>query len=257
MQKIAINRANIIFFTIPNEEEYAMIFAVLLAGGTGTRMKTSSLPKQFLELGGEPILRLTVDKFLACPHIDHIVVAAPAIWMSHTRDLLRDQRFAEVRICEGGHTRQESLYKAVKHIGAVFPVCAEDIVVSHDVARPFVSLRVIEENIDALQHYDAADTVMPATDTIVESEDKHVIARIPDRRKMYQGQTPQTFRRTTYLELCEKLDQKYLDNVTDAARILAENDCTVALVRGDEFNIKITTEYDLRIASFLLEAYND
>ena len=234
-----------------------MNFAVLLAGGIGTRMKTSALPKQFLELGGEPILRLSVDKFLACPRIDHIVVAAPAIWMSHTRDLLRDARFADVQVCEGGHTRQESLYKAVKHIESVFPVCADDIIVSHDVARPFVSLRVIEENIAALQHYDAADTVMPATDTIVESDDQHVIARIPDRKKMYQGQTPQTFRRTAYLDLYEKLDQAYLDNVTDAARILAENGCNVALVRGDEFNIKITTEYDLRIASFLLEAAHD
>ena len=234
-----------------------MNFAVLLAGGIGTRMKGAALPKQFLELGGEPMLRLTVDKFLVCPRIDHIIVAAPAIWLSHTRDLLHDERFADVTVCEGGRTRQESLYLAVKHIETVFPVSIDDVVVSHDVARPFVSLRVIEENIDALQNYDAADTVLPATDTIVESDDQRVIARIPDRRRMYQGQTPQTFRRITYLNLYEKLEKTYLDNVTDAARILVENGCTVALVRGDEFNIKITTEYDLRIASFLLDAIHD
>lgn len=234
-----------------------MNFAVLLAGGTGTRMKTSALPKQFLELGGEPILRLTVDKFLVCPRIDHIIVAAPAIWMSHTRDLLRGTRFADVRVCEGGHTRQESLYRAVKYIESVFPVEDNDIVVSHDVARPFVSLRVIEENIDALQQYDAADTVLPATDTIVESDDQRTIARIQDRKRMYQGQTPQTFRRSVFLRLYERLDQTYLDNVTDAARILAEHGCSVGLILGDEFNIKITTEYDLHIASFLLEGNHD
>ncbi len=234
-----------------------MNFAVLLAGGTGTRMKTAPLPKQFLELGGEPILRLTVDKFLACPRIDQIVVAAPAIWMSHTLDLLRAPRFSRVRVCEGGHTRQESLYLAVRHIESVFPVTEDDVVVSHDVARPFVSLRVIEENINALDHYDAADTVLPATDTIVESEDSLVIARIQDRKRMYQGQTPQTFRRTAFLKIYEKLEPAYLDNVTDAARILAENGCSVALVRGDEFNIKITTEYDLRIAAFLLGSAHD
>lgn len=231
-----------------------MNFAVLLAGGNGTRMKTSTLPKQFLELGGEPMLRLVVNKFLACTRIDHVIVAAPAIWMSHTRDLLRDTRFEDVRVCEGGHSRQESLYRAVKHIESVFPVTDDDIVVSHDVARPFVSLRVIEENIDALQHYNAADTVLPATDTIVESDDQRTIARIQDRKRMYQGQTPQTFRRTAYLRLYEGLSQAYIDNTTDAARILAEHGCTVALVRGDEFNIKITTEYDLHIASFLLNA---
>ncbi len=234
-----------------------MNFAVLLAGGTGTRMTSSPLPKQFLELGGEPMLRLTVDKFLACPRIDHIIVAAPDTWISHTCDLLRDARFADVKVCEGGRTRQESLFRAVKHIESVFPVTPEDIVISHDVARPFVSLRVIEENIDALQHYDAVDTVLPATDTIVESDDQHVIADIPDRRRMYQGQTPQTFRRITYLKLYEALEQEYLDKVTDAARIFVDHGYSVGLVYGDEFNIKITTEYDLRIASFLLDAAHD
>ena len=144
-----------------------MNFAVLLAGGVGSRMKTSKFPKQFLELGGEPLLRLTVDKFLACPRIDHVIVAAPSIWMSHTCDLLRGPRFSDVHVCEGGHTRQESLYKAVKYIESVFPVTDDDIVVSHDVARPFVSLRVIDENIDAMKQYDAVDTVLPATDTNV------------------------------------------------------------------------------------------
>lgn len=234
-----------------------MIFAVLLAAGTGTRMKTSSLPKQFIELGGEPILRLTVDKFLACPKIDHIIVAAPSIWMSHTHDLLRHNRFNKICICEGGKTRQESLYLATKYIESKFPVCEDDIVVSHDVARPFVSLRVIEENINALNYFDAADTVIPSTDTIVESNDNQIISKIPNRRKMYQGQTPQTFRRNRYIKIYEKLDKNYLDIATDAAKILLENGCTVGLVRGDEFNIKITTEYDLRIASFLLGSIHD
>ena len=234
-----------------------MNFAVLLAGGSGSRMKTATLPKQFLELKNEPILRLTVDKFLICPKIDHIVVAAPAIWIRHAQDVLRDLRFKDVQICEGGKTRQESLYKAVKHIESVFPVTTEDLVVSHDVVRPFVSLRVIEENLEALKHYDAVDTVLPATDTIVESKDGQVISSIPDRKTMYQGQTPQSFRRVAYLNLYEQLDPNYLNNVTDAARILAENGLSVGLVKGDEFNIKITTEYDLRIASFLLGAVDD
>lgn len=234
-----------------------MIFAVLLAGGIGTRMKTSLLPKQFLELGGEPILRLTIDKFLACPRIDKIIVAAPSIWMSHTKDLLRNIRYKDICICEGGHSRQESLYRAVKHIESVFPVSNDDIIISHDIARPFVSLRVIEENIEAMDYYDAVDTVLPATDTIVESNDKQTVYKIPDRNKMYQGQTPQTFRRITYLKIYEQLDQDYLNKVTDAARILVENGCSVAMIRGDEFNIKITTEYDLRIASFLLGDVND
>ena len=234
-----------------------MIYAALLAGGTGLRMKTSKIPKQFIELKGEPILRLTVDKFLACPQIDHIIVAAPAIWMSHTQDLLADKRFSDVRVCEGGATRQESLYNAVRYIEKVYPARNDDIVVSHDVARPFVSLRIIEDNIAAMKDYDAADTVMPATDTIVESGDNRTIERIQDRSRMYQGQTPQTFRRVDYLKAYESMDAEYLSRVTDAARILHEQGHSVALVRGEEFNIKITTEYDLNLASFLLGMTSD
>ena len=213
-----------------------MIYAVLLAAGSGSRMKTSSIPKQFLEIRGEPILRLAVDKFLCCPKIQKIVVVAPSIWMSHTKDLLSNPRYKNIDVCQGGQTRQESLYNAVKYIDDTYQASDADIVVSHDVARPFISLRVIEENIKALEKYDAADTVIPATDTIVVSEDNVVISSIPDRKKMYQGQTPQSFRLKSYLKIYAKLDRSYLENVTDAARILSENGQTVGLVQGDVVN---------------------
>ena len=103
-----------------------------------------------------------------------------------------------------------------------------------------------------MKEYDAADTVIPSTDTIVCSNDGKVIECIPDRSKMYQGQTPQTFKRKSYLEIYEKLSSSYLEKITDAARILSEHGCKVALIRGEEFNIKITTEYDFHIASFLI-----
>ena len=234
-----------------------MVYAVILAGGIGSRMKSSTLPKQFLTLGNEPILRLTIDKVLFCPKIDHIIVAAPAVWMSHTKDLLKDAKYDDVQVCEGGKTRQESLFFAVKHIEKVYSVADDDIVVSHDVARPFVSLRIIEENIKMLDTYDAADTVIPATDTIVESLDSRVISKIPDRVHMYQGQTPQTFRRIQYLDIYSKLESDYLSRMSDAARILAEHGCTVGLVMGDNFNIKITNEFDFRIANFLVEQSHD
>lgn len=234
-----------------------MIYTVLLAAGSGSRMKSSSIPKQFLELKGIPIVKLAVDKFMACPKIDKIIVAAPAIWMSHTKDLLSDPKYSSIYICEGGRSRQESLYSAVKFIDDNFHSNEDDIVVSHDVARPFISLRLIEDNIEAMKKYDAADTVLPATDTIVISNDNETVYKIPNRKNMYQGQTPQTFKLRSYLEIYKELDQEYLENVTDAVRILAEHGLKVGLVKGDEFNIKITTEYDFRIASFLIGELSD
>ncbi len=234
-----------------------MNFAVLLAGGTGVRMKGARLPKQFLELGGEPLVRIVTDKFLICPGIDRVAVAVPDVWMSHTRDILSDERFADVLICTGGATRQESLYLAVKQIDELFPLSDQDGIVSHDVARPFVTLRIIEDNLAALSRYEVVDTVLPATDTIVESLDGEFVSRIPDRSAMYQGQTPQSFRGKTFLELYERLGEERLGALTDAARIFVEQGLRVGLVRGESYNIKLTTSYDYHIATFLLELRHD
>lgn len=230
-----------------------MIFSVLLAGGTGTRMKTAKLPKQFLELGGVPMLRLTVDKFLCCSLIDQIIIAAPSIWISHTKDILSGSKYKHIAICEGGNTRQESLYKAISYITKSFPISKKDVIVSHDVARPFVTLRIIEENINLLKEYDAVDTVIPSTDTIVVSDNKKIISSIPTRDNMFQGQTPQTFYREDYLNIYEKSDKEYLTKLSDAARLFVDKGYKVGLVNGDIENIKITNEYDMNFAAFLLE----
>lgn len=234
-----------------------MIYAVILAGGKGTRMKSAQFPKQFLTIGGEPILRMTVDKFLCCTAIDKIIVAAPAVWLSHTVDLLKGNSYSKVHVCEGGKTRQESLYKAVKFIQREFNAADDAIIVSHDVARPFITLRIIEDNIKAMESADAVDTVIPAVDTIVESQDGNVIFNIPDRSRMYQGQTPQSFRLKKYIDIYETLDDAYLSRVTDAARILAEHGCQVKLVNGELFNMKITTEFDFSLAEYLLGQSHD
>jgi len=173
--------------------------------------------------------------------------------LSHTVDLLRGKRYEKVFVCEGGKTRQESLYRALKFISQEFNADADDIVVSHDVARPFVTLRIIEDNISGCNEADAVDTVVPAIDTIVQSENGDFITNVPDRAQMYQGQTPQTFRLGKYVEIYETLSEEYLSHVTDAARILAENGCRVKLVQGELFNMKITTEFDFGLAEYLLE----
>lgn len=234
-----------------------MIYAVILAGGKGTRMKSAQFPKQFLTIGGEPILKMTVDKFLCCTAIDKIIVAAPAVWLSHTVDLLKGNSYSKVYVCEGGKTRQESLYKAVKFVQREFNAADDAIIVSHDVARPFITLRIIEDNIKAMESVDAVDTVIPAVDTIVESQDGNVIFNIPDRSRMYQGQTPQSFRLKKYIDIYETLDDAYLSRVTDAARILAEHGCQVKLVNGELFNMKITTEFDFSLAEYLLGQSHD
>ena len=235
-----------------------MIFAVILAGGTGSRMGISDMPKQFLELKGKPILNHTLEKFIPHPRFEKIIVLTPRTWIGHTREIVRRYTGDNDRIAviEGGDTRNETIMNAIAYIDRNYGLDDDTVIVTHDSVRPFVTHRIIEENIDAAIRDGACDTVIPATDTIVEG-DGVAITAIPDRRRMYQGQTPQSFRakalRDAYMSLSE--DEKAV--LTDAAKILVIKGKQVSLVRGETYNIKITYPYDLRIARSLLEEDND
>ena len=217
-------------------------------------MGISDMPKQFLELKGKPILNHTLEKFIPHPRFEKIIVLSPRTWMNHTKEIIR--RFTgdndRVAVIEGGKTRNETIMNAIGYIERTYGLDDDTVIVTHDSVRPFLTHRIIEENIDAAIRDGACDTVIPATDTIVESEGVAITA-IPDRRRMYQGQTPQSFKakllRDTYMSLSD--DEKEI--LTDAAKILVLKGKKVSLVRGETFNIKITYPYDLKIARSLLE----
>ena len=231
-----------------------MIFAVILAGGTGSRMGSADMPKQFLEIKGKPILNHTVEKFLPNPAFEKIIILSPKAWIGHTKEIIRKYSGSSDRIAiiEGGKTRNETIMNAIAYIDREYTLDDDTVIVTHDSVRPFVTHRIIEENIKAAEKYGACDTVVPATDTIVEGDGQQ-ISSIPDRSRMYQGQTPQSFKakllRDTYMSLSE--DEKAI--LTDAAKILVIKGVDVKLVRGETYNIKITYPYDLRIARSLLE----
>ena len=235
-----------------------MIYAVILAGGTGSRMGLSDMPKQFLELKGKPILNHTLEKFLPHSRFEKIIVLTPSAWLNHTEEIVRRYTGENDRVVviEGGDTRNETIMNAIAYIEKNYGLDDDDVIVTHDSVRPFVTRRIIEENIDAALRDGACDTVIPATDTIVEG-DGEVISSIPDRRRMYQGQTPQSFKakalRDTYMSLSES--EKAV--LTDAAKILVIKGKKVSLVRGETFNIKITYPYDLKIARSLFEENTD
>ena len=130
----------------------------------------------------------------------------------------------------------------------------DTIILTHDSVRPFVTHRIIEENIRYALEYGACDTAVAATDTIVQSEDGKVISSVPDRSKMYQGQTPQTFRLKKLKSLYESLTDEEKKILTDAAKIFVMKGEDVYLVEGEVSNIKITYPYDLRVAETLIQS---
>lgn len=232
-----------------------MVYGVILAGGIGSRMGGDK-PKQYLNLKGRPIIIYTIEKFFACPAIDKIIVLCPAQWEEHTKDLIKkyiSPAQDKITITRGGATRNETIMNAVDLIEQNGDLDENTIIVTHDSVRPFVTHRIIEENIKACEKYDACDTVIKATDTIVESKDGEKISNIPNRNYMYQGQTPQSFKAVKLKKLYNSLTDDEKEILTDAAKIFVLKGEKVALVDGEDFNIKITYPYDMRVAKSLLE----
>lgn len=232
-----------------------MIFAAILAGGDGNRMGEIDKPKQFLKLGNKPIIIQTVEKFSLNSKIDEIIVLVHRYWLSHTKDLI-DQYFpnsSNIVVIEAGELRNDTIMNAINYIEENFEIDENDIILTHDSVRPFVTHRIIMENIEKTLEVGACDTVIPATDTIVVSEDHGLISNIPNRNCMYQGQTPQTFKILKLKEAYEKLSDEEKSTLTDAAKIFVLNGEDVAIVKGEVFNIKITYPYDLKVANSIIK----
>lgn len=231
------------------------IFGIILAGGQGTRMGNAERPKQFMEIGKKPIIIHTIEKFAIHSAFDKVIVLSPRAWISHTRDLIRKYipRSSNVVVVQGGSTRNETIMNGIRYIEENFGLDDNTIIVTHDSVRPFVSHRMIEENIRAAQECGACDTVIPATDTIVESAGHQFISSIPDRSTMYQGQTPQSFRAKKLRDIYESLTAAEKQILTDACKILVLKCEKVQLVEGDVTNIKITYPSDIRLAEALME----
>lgn len=232
-----------------------MIFAAILAGGVGSRMGNSDVPKQFLNLGDKPILIHTIEKFIINSKFDKILVLTPNNFINSTIDLIKniEGETDKIIVLEGGETRNDTIRNAINYIKSNFSIDDDSIIVTHDSVRPFVSHRIIEDNIKMASEYGACDTVIPATDTIVESVDGDTISSIPLRDHYYQGQTPQSFRINKLDSLYNNLSKDEIESLTDAAKIFTLNNEDVFLVEGDVTNIKITYPYDLRLANTILK----
>lgn len=201
------------------------------------------IPKQLHNLSGKKIYLHTLDAFLKIPIIDEIILVCNKEMI---RSIKQETSHPNVKIVEGGQTRQESSYKGLL---ACNP--RTDIVTIHDGVRPFVSQKIILENIKMAKIYDAVDTCIDTFDTIVQTFESNFIKSIPDRKTLLRGQTPQTF---NYNLILKAHNKALADNITNAS-----DDCSLALrlgikvyvVQGDEYNIKITNKLDLFIAEQL------
>jgi 2-C-methyl-D-erythritol 4-phosphate cytidylyltransferase len=235
------------------------VVVIIPAAGFGTRMAAApsakagkSAPlKQFAELGGTPILILTLRKFASHPNVAEILVALRENEIPGFRERLKQEeavRQKKIELVAGGEHRQQTVANAVAAVKAA----DDDIILVHDAVRPFVTPEIIDEVIQAAQKYGAAIAGLPAVDTVKQVErtaDGALITATIPRERVVMAQTPQGFR---YSVLKKAFDEAGADGFTgtDEASLVERSGHDVAVVMGSPQNIKITTPGDLELAEF-------
>lgn len=225
-----------------------MVAALILSGGTGSRMG-ASLPKQFLPLGDKPILVRTVERFCSHPQVDCVCVVSGADFLNETNALLKTVTADIPLFCvTGGDTRQASSKNGLEALAALD--APPDLVLIHDAARPLVPDAVISACIKGAAEYGACTAAIPSQDTIAVTDATGMIADIPDRSTLFSVQTPQAFAFDVILHAHRTLPENAA--VTDDTAVVRRTGHPVYLVEGDKRSLKITTKEDLAFAEALL-----
>jgi 2-C-methyl-D-erythritol 4-phosphate cytidylyltransferase len=216
--------------------------AVIFAGGVGSRMTAATMPKQFLEIHGKPIIVHTLEHFEAHPDIDAIVVAIHPEWRSHFEKLVRRNELTKVRwVVDGGGTGQESRHRALQ---AVHLDCPDDtVVLVHDGVRPLIDADLITRNIEAVHAHGAAVTCTKFNETVISSQGERVDEVIP-RDHIYVAQAPQSFLLGDLLALYDRAVAEGENDSIDSCSLMKRYGHDLHRVEGPRSNIKITTAED-------------
>ena len=219
-------------------------YAIIVAGGKGLRMG-GDIPKQFLPIGGKPVLMRTIEVFRqAYPDI-HIILVLPTSQQEYWQQLCKEYSFtAPFQIANGGETRFHSVSNGLKLISDE----AEGVVGVHDGVRPFVTVETICRCYDEAVEWGAVVPVVPVVETVRQLREDGTSVTVPrDAYKLVQ--THQTFRISL---LKEAYRQLYIPSFTDDASVVEAFGKPVHLVEGNRENIKITTPADIRFVNGLL-----
>ena len=232
-----------------------MIYGAMLAGGSGTRVKSSNVPKQFIEINGKPIIVHTLINMLKVQRFDCIIIAAREDYIDYLEakvaEFVKDSH--RVRIIAGGKERMDSIKCVTDAIEHEFGVTEEDVIVIHDAVRPFVTEKILNDSIDAAAQFGACVCGLPCADTILHSAKGDVVDDIPKRSELFCGQAPDSFRLKHFLEMQAALTPEQREVITGTSQICTMNGQPIHIIEGDAINFKITTDSDLLMVKTLLK----
>jgi 2-C-methyl-D-erythritol 4-phosphate cytidylyltransferase len=223
-----------------------MDYIIIVAGGKGLRMGTD-IPKQFLPIGGKPVLMRTLERFRTYSPTLQIILVLPKAQQDYWQQLCRDYYFrVDYLLADGGETR----FHSVQHGLALIPDDAEGVVGVHDGVRPFPSIDVIRRCYETARTAKAVIPVIPVVETVrhISKDDRTTVTVPRDEYRLVQ--TPQCFD----IQLLKAANrQPYNDGFTDDASVVEAYGFDVTLVEGNRENIKITTPYDLTVAEAVIQ----
>ena len=224
-----------------------MVSAIILASGRGARMNIST-PKQYLDLGGRPLLSHTLTAMGACNLVDEILIVIPEKDFDFcTKKIIPQSRLSiPPRLVAGGMKRQESVYNGIRAVNK-----KSKIIVIHDGVRPFIQPKQIKACIAGAKEFGACIQGIPAYDTLKKTSDLSWITHTLTRKGVWLAQTPQAFSAPIIKKAHENALRKGFTGTDDASlvELLGEK---VKIVNGSKFNIKITDQEDLELAEAIM-----
>lgn len=222
------------------------ISALIFAGGSGSRMKTTTKPKQFLELHGKPIIIHTIEHFENHPLVDQIVIVCIEGWIEYLETLLSKFQIKKVvKVVPGGTTGQMSIFNGLEALSG--NIENDDIVLIHDGVRPLINAEIITNNIECVRNNRTAITVKPVIETVIQVNEDNAITNVVDRDSCQTAVAPQSFYLTDIYSLHLKAQEDGLINMTDSATLVRHYGLDLFTVMGGPENIKITTPSDFYI----------
>ena len=221
-----------------------MNVALILSGGVGTRLG-ADIPKQYLEVGGRPIISFCIETLSQSEWIDAIQIVAEDEWQAQIEEWLpfydKKKKFQGFSL--PGENRQFSILHGLEDMLAY--TGRDDMVLIHDAARPLLSGTQIQACFEAAKGHDGVMPVLPMKDTVYYSRDGAVVSKLLEREKIFAGQAPEVFVLGKYYEANERLLPHRIFQINGSTEAAVLGGMDIVMIPGEETNFKITTRTDL------------
>lgn len=232
-----------------------MNYALVFAGGVGSRMNAKARPKQFLEIHGKPIIIHTIECFEEHKDIDAICVVIVSEFLEYMEKLVVKYNIKKVKwIIEGGKSALESQYLGLECIRKSSSYSEDDIVLIHDGVRPLINKVLITDCINGVRLHGSAITVIPAIETIIQTDNKNMIVQTFPRNECQLARAPQAFKIGEILKVHDRAKAEGIYDFVDSASMMLHYRYKLYTIEGPMENIKVTTPADFYICRALLDA---